>query len=94
MKAGNTAELTKNCIDNSFLFMCCATTSYCSSDNCLLEFNYAKNIIYILFEIFNGHDDRMKKLDRISFRFAGQKHYKHDNLDGIVKAIEELRKVF
>ena len=36
----------------------------------------------------------MKKLDKIAFRIAGQKNYKHDNLDGIVKAIEELTKVF
>ena len=72
-------------------------TSYCASDNCLLEFNFAvnkkKRIIYILFEQFNGHDDRMDKLDAISFRFAGQKYYKHDNLDGILKAIMELRRV-
>ncbi len=98
MIVGNISELMRKGIDNSFLFMCCATTSYFSSDNCLLEFNYAinkkKNIIYILFEQFNGHDDRMKKLDRIAFRFAGQKHYKHENLEGIVMAIEELRKVF
>ena len=98
MIVGNTDELMKNGIDNSQLFVCCATTSYCSSDSCFLEFNYAvnkkKKIIYILFEQFNGHDDRMKKFDKVAFRFAGQKYYKQDNLDGIVKAIEELRKVF
>jgi hypothetical protein len=95
---GNTDELMKNGIDNSQLFMCCATTRYGSSDSCFLEFNYAvnkkKNIIYILFEQFNGHDDRMNKLGKIAFRFAGEKYYKNNNLDGIVKAIEELRKVF
>ena len=97
MIVGNTDELMKNGIDNSQLFMCCATMSYCSSDNCFLEFNYAiykKNIIYILFEQFDGYDDTLNKLDKIAFRFAGQKYYKHDDLDGIVKAIEELRKVF
>ncbi len=60
--------------------------------------NYAvvkkKKIIYILFEQFDGYDDTLKKLDKISFRFAGQKYYKHNDLDGIVKAIEELRNVF
>jgi hypothetical protein len=98
MIVGNTDELMKNGIDNSQLFMCCASTSYCASKNCMLEFNYVvntdKTVIYILFEKFNGHDDRMKKLDKIAFRFAGQKYYKHNDLDGIVKAIEELRKVF
>ncbi len=98
MISGNTDELMKNGIDHSQLFMCCATTSYCASKNCMLEFNYAvntdKTVIYILFEQFNGHDDRMKKLDKIAFRFAGQKYYKYDNLNGIVKAIEELRKVY
>ena len=81
----------------SELFMCCATTRYCKREHCLLEFNYAvntnKRVIYILFEHFTGNDDRMKRLDTISFRFAGQKYYKNDNVDGIVKAIEELRRV-
>ena len=97
MILGGTDELMKKGIDESELFMCCATTSYCESKNCLLEFNYAvqtyKKVIYILFEKFNGPDDRRKRLDKIYFRFAGQKYYKHDNLDGIVKAIEELRRV-
>ena len=98
MIVGDTDELMKKGIDQSELFMCCATTSYCSSENCLLEFNYAvhkkKKIIYILFEKYNGEDDRMNKLDAISFRFAGQIYYKHFEIDGIVKAIEELRRVF
>jgi hypothetical protein len=98
MISGNVDNLMKNGIDNSELFMCCATTNYCSSDNCFLEFNYAiftgKKIIYILFEKFNGNKDMLKKLDKISFRFAGEKYYKHDDLDGIVKVIEKLRQVF
>ena len=97
MIVGDTDELMKKGIDESELFMCCATTNYCASESCLLEFKYAvhkkKKMIYILFEEFTGHDDRMNKLDAISFRFAGQKYYKHENFDGIVKAIEELRRV-
>ena len=97
MIVGDTDELMKKGIDESELFMCCATTNYCASESCLLEFKYAvhkkKKMIYILFEEFKGHDDRMNKLDAISFRFAGQKYYKHENVDGIVKAIEELRRV-
>jgi hypothetical protein len=84
MISGNTDEFMKNGMDHSQLFMCCATTSYCASKNCMLEFNYAvntdKTVIYILFEQFNGHEDRMKKLDKIAFRFAGQKYYKYDNI--------------
>ena len=98
MIIGNVDELMKKGIDESELFVCCATTSYCGSKNCLLEFNYAvntnKKLIYILFEKFNGNDDRMNKLDAISFRFAGQKYYKHVDIDGIVKALEELRRVY
>ena len=94
---GDTDELIKKGIDQSELFMCCATTSYCASEYCLLELKYAvhkkRKVIYILFEQFNGHDDRMNKLDKISFRFAGQKYYKHLDIDGIKKAIEELRRV-
>ena len=97
MMVGYVDKLMRNGIDESELFMCCATTRYCKRENCLLEFNYAvntnKRVIYILFEHFTGNDDRMKRLDAISFRFAGQKYYKNDNVDGIVKAIEELRRV-
>ena len=97
MIVGYVDKLMQKGIDQSQLFMCCATTNYCASANCLLEFNYAvntfKNVIYIIFEKFTGNEDRMRRLHAISFRFAGQKYYKHENVDGIVKAIEELRSV-
>ena len=97
MIVGYVDKLMQKGIDQSQLFMCCATTNYCASENCLLEFNYAvntnKKVIYIIFEKFTGNEDRMRRLHAISFRFAGQKYYKHVDIDGIVKAIEELRRV-
>ena len=97
MKHGNINHLMKKGIDESEIFVCCATTNYCKSENALKEFNYAiarkKLIIYIIFEIFNGEEDRLKKLDEISFEFARQMYYKHDDLDGIVRTVEELKRV-
>lgn len=94
MILGNTDELMQQGIDQSQLFLCCATSSYCKSEFCMLEFKYAANIkkkiVYILFERFNGNEDRMEKLHKIAFRFAGEKYYKHEDIDGIVGALKNL----
>ena len=88
----------KKGIDESKFFMCCATTSYCKSENALKEFNYAvekgKEIVYILFENFSNKQDRLEKLDAIAFDFAGKMYYKNKDVDMICKLIEELKHVF
>lgn len=94
MVYGNVDELMKKGIDESKLFMCCATTAYCESKNCLAEFNYAvsvdKKIIYVIFEKFADKIERASKLSAIALRLAGQKFYKCENIDGIVTAIKAL----
>ena len=95
---GDINWMMKKGIDESELFLCCATTSYCKSENCLKEIEYAyfskKKIVYVLFEKFNGEEDRKKKLDIISWYFRNQKYYKNDNVEDLVKTIETLRQVF
>ena len=94
MKSGNVNKLMKKGIDESDVFLCCATTSYCKSDNCMLEWNYAvdirKKFIYIIFEKFKDKQERIEKLDEISFHLAGQKYFKHEDVEGIVTAIQDL----
>ena len=94
MTHGNVDQLMQKGIDDSELFMCCASSAYCRSDNCMAEFNYAigmkKKVIYVLFEKFEGDEDRMKKLHKIAFRLSRQKYYKNENIDGIVWAIKNL----
>jgi hypothetical protein len=92
MTSGNIEKLIQKGIDQSKLFICCATSSYCKSEMCLLEFNYSvykkKKIIYILFERFSGNEERLEKLDEIAFRFAGQMFYKNEDVKGIVIALK------
>ena len=95
MVHGNIDKIMKKGIDESLLFLCCATTSYCQSENAMKEFNYAvakkKSIIYVLFEKFSGDNDRLEKLDAISWHFARQLFYKHNDIVSIGRAIEDLR---
>jgi hypothetical protein len=60
----------------------------------LREIKYAfsenKKILYILFEKFNDRADRKQKLYAIDFNMAGEKYYKHEDVNGIDNALEAL----
>ena len=94
---GDINRMMKKGIDESELFLCCATTSYCKSENCIKELEYAsrkkKEIIWVLFETFNGKEDRIQKLDEISWYFGDQKYYRNDNVEDLVNVITKLRQV-
>jgi hypothetical protein len=97
MKHGIINDLMIKEIDESQFFICCATTSYCMRENTLREFNYAiakgKKIIYVLFEKFKDEKESVEKLKEISFHFARQPYFKHDDIEKIVEAFIELNKV-
>ena len=82
-------------IDESELFLCCATTSYNESERCQVELKYAyeqnKNIIFFFFENFNGEEDRNNKLKGIlSWFLENKKYYRHDRIDDLIITISEL----
>ena len=82
--------LIENGINESELFICCATTSYCKSINSLFEYNHAKEkgkrIIYILFENFNDKKETIDKLDRIDL--ARNNYYKITDFESVIKVLE------
>jgi hypothetical protein len=98
MVNGSVNKLMQQGIDQSELFVCCATTNYCASHNCKRELEYAdymnKNIIFILFEKFNGAEDRKQKLHEIGFYLANKKYYKHVDVDGIVNAVKDMVNIY
>jgi hypothetical protein len=95
---GNVSDLMQKDIDESEVFMCCATTQYCASVNCKRELKYAsymkKKILYILFESFNGADDRNENLHAIAFYMAEEKYYKHEDVNGIDNALKALVRLY
>ena len=97
MAIGNQNKLIQNVIDESLVFLCCATTSYCKNENEIEELNYAikkeKKIIYVLFENFKNKQDILEKLDKISFDLVHCLYYKHNDIKSIIKELEIFKKV-
>ena len=86
---------TEQALDQSHVFLCCATTSYCFNEYSKREFIRAvvkrKPIVYVLFENFKNSEDRLKKLINIAFEFSGEPFLYHNDINGIIKAIENLK---
>ena len=83
MRRGDIQQIMQQGIDQSKLFLCCATTDYCKSESCLRELRYAdyikKEIIWVLFENFKDSEDRKLKLKQIGWYISHQKYYKHND---------------
>ena len=101
MTHGNMNDKMRDGIDESEIFLCCATTDYCRKEgtpskelNTLKEFNYAtakgKEIFYVIFENFKNKQDRLDQLKEISFEFANEMYYKHDQVNSILDALEKM----
>ena len=97
MKQGSIDEHMMNGIINSQVFVACISTKYKDSKNCMKEFNYAlargKDIVYVLCEKIIGEEERMKMLGILGFHSARQHFYKPENVDQIIKVIQELLNV-
>ena len=87
-------QMMKKGIDESELFICCASTNHNNSENCLKEHNYAKKekLIYVLIEKFKDQEDMLEKLDKIALDLKNKIYYTNENIDDLVKRINNLLK--
>ena len=83
-------------IDESKLFICCATTDYCKDEKRLKEHEYAldnkKPVIYVVFEEFENDASRFESL-RPLLNETASLIYNHNDSDEIAMAISTLLQV-
>jgi hypothetical protein len=97
MLHGNMHDTIRMGIDESKIFLCCASKNYCKQGGTALkEHKYAvdkrKPIVYVMFEKFQDEQDRLEQLKEIRFHFEGQIYHNHNHIDQILSAIDKINK--
>ena len=98
MKTGNIDMIMTKGIEESEVFICCASKNYCKlGTNSLKEFNCAiakkKKVIYVLFDEFENFAEIEESLKPIVLNLAQELYFKHHNIDAILKALNTLIEV-
>lgn len=98
MKIGNVDMLMTKGIEESEVFICCASKNYCKpNSNSLKEFNCAilkkMRVVYVLFDEFDNFEEIEESLKPIVLNLARERYFKHHDIDSILEALNTIFEV-